>query len=62
MRYRVRVVRDVPTSVWFLAALVLIVIPPIASSWRSSTFERQRWAESDHAPADSSNEGGDDDE
>src|SRR5262249_52533097 len=27
VRYRVRVVRDVATSIWFLAALVLIVIP-----------------------------------
>jgi ribosomal protein S27E len=62
VRYRVRVIRDVPTSTWFLAALVLIVIPPIASTWRSATFERRRWAESDHAPADASTGGDDDDE
>jgi hypothetical protein len=62
VRYRVRVVRDAATSIWFLAALVLIVIPPIASTWRSATFERRRWAESDHAPAGSSNDEGDDDE
>jgi hypothetical protein len=62
VRYRVRVIRDAPTSIWFLAALVLIVIPPVASTWRSATFERQRWAESDHAPAGSSDDGDDDDE
>jgi ribosomal protein S27E len=47
--YRVRVVRDVATSIWFLVAVVLIVIPPIVSSRRSAAFEAQRWAESDHA-------------
>jgi ribosomal protein S27E len=62
VRYRVRVIRDVATSIWFVAALVLIVIPPIAATWRSATFERRRWAESDHGPADSSNHGDDDDE
>jgi ribosomal protein S27E len=60
VRYQVRVVRDVATSIWFLAALALIAIPPIASTWRSAAFERRRWAESDHAPAGSS--GGDDDD
>jgi len=62
VRYRVRVVRDVATSLWFLVAVVLIVIPPIASTWRSATFERRRWAESDDAPAASSHDGDDDDE
>jgi hypothetical protein len=47
VRYQVRVIRDVATSIWFLAALALIAIPPIASTWRSAAFERQRWAESD---------------
>jgi hypothetical protein len=48
MRYRVRVVRDVSTSLWFLVALVLIAIPPILASWRASKFEHRRWQESDH--------------
>jgi ribosomal protein S27E len=47
VRYQVRVVRDVATSIWFLAALALIAIPPIAATWRSAAFERRRWAESD---------------
>ena len=48
VRYRVRVVRDVSTSLWFLVALVLIAIPPILASWRAAMFEGQRWQESDH--------------
>ena len=48
IRYRVRVVRDVPTSLWFLVALVLIVIPPILAWRRAAMFERRRWQESDH--------------
>lgn len=62
VRYRVRVIRDAATSMWFLAALALLVIPPIASTWRSAAFERRRWAESDHAPAGWSPDGDDDDE
>jgi len=48
VRYRVRVLRDVSTSLWFLVALVLIVVPPILTTRRAFTFERQRWQESDH--------------
>jgi len=48
MRYRVRVVRDVSTSLWFMVALALIAVPPILASWRASMFEHRRWQESDH--------------
>jgi hypothetical protein len=48
MRYRVRVLRDVSTSLWFLVALALIVIPPGLATWRASKFEHYRWQESDH--------------
>jgi ribosomal protein S27E len=48
IRYRVRVVRDVSTSLWFLVALVLIVVPPILGSRRAAAFEHRRWQESDH--------------
>jgi len=48
IRYRVRVLRDVSTSLWFLVALVLILVPPILATRRAFTFERQRWQESDH--------------
>ena len=46
--YRVRVVRDVSTSLWFMVALVLIAVPPILASWRAVKFEGRRWQESDH--------------
>jgi len=48
IRYRVRVLRDVSTSLWFLVAVALIVAPPILASRRAWTFERLRWQESDH--------------
>jgi Domain of unknown function (DUF4178) len=48
MPYRVRVVRDVSTSLWFMVALVLIAAPPILASWRAWKFESRRWQESDH--------------
>jgi Domain of unknown function (DUF4178) len=48
IRYRVRVVRDVSTSLWYVVALVLIAVPPILASWRAVTFEHRRWQESDH--------------
>jgi hypothetical protein len=48
LRYRVRVVRDVSTSLWFMVALVLIAAPPILASWRAAMFEHRRWQESDH--------------
>jgi len=48
IRYRVRILRDVSTSLWFLVALVLILVPPILATRRAFTFERQRWQESDH--------------
>ena len=48
VRYRVRVVRDVSTSLWFLVALGLIAAPPILASWRAVKFEQRRWQESDH--------------
>jgi hypothetical protein len=46
--YRVRVVRDVSTSLWFMVALVMIAVPPILASWRAVKFEGRRWQESDH--------------
>jgi ribosomal protein S27E len=64
VQYRVTVVRDVSTSLWFLGALVLLAVPPIVTSWRAAAFEGKRWAESDHGSTDSSgdDEGDDDDD
>jgi hypothetical protein len=60
VRYRVTVVRDVVTSIWFLGALVLLALPPVMTSWRSMAFERRRWQESDYASSSSDGEGDDD--
>lgn len=59
MNYEVTVRRDVP-STWLLwVAFPLLLIPPILTGFRSLAFESKRWAESDYAPASSSD--GDDD-
>lgn len=62
VRYQVAVVRDVPTSLWFLSAVVLIAFPPITTSIRASAFEQRRWQESDHGPSGSSDDDDDDDD
>jgi ribosomal protein S27E len=54
VRYSVKVVRDVATSVWFVGALILVVLPPLMTSLRAAAFERRRWQESDHGGGQSS--------
>lgn len=58
VRYGVTVVRDVATPLWVIAALALLALPPILTTWRAFGFEQRRWAESDHATG----AGGDDDD
>lgn len=63
--YTLRVRRDSPSFVFYLFALIAIIIPPIFSVISSSSFESRRWAESDYAPSaddsdDSSDDSGDD--
>ena len=58
--YRVKVVRDVSTSLWFGVAMLLLLLPPVATGWRAMKFEGRRWAESDPGGGDSSKEGDDD--
>ena len=48
--YAVEVRRDVTVAGIFGIALVALLIPAIAITWRSMSFERARWAESDHPP------------
>jgi hypothetical protein len=55
--YDVRVIRDPPSLFMYLAALFLLVLPPVYVSLMSASFEHQRWMESDYPPAT-----GDDDE
>jgi uncharacterized protein DUF4178 len=48
--YSVQVKRDVPVLGFFGIALLALLLPAIAITWRSMNFERMRWAESDHPP------------
>src|SRR5215467_4308155 len=56
VQYRVAIIRDVPTSIWFLVALGLLAVPPILATWRSMAFETRRWQESDHSSSSSSDD------
>ena len=60
--YRVNVIEDVTTSLWYVVTVILMMIPPIVTSIRASGFESRRWAESDHGSSGSSNEDADDDD
>jgi hypothetical protein len=62
VQYTVRVVRDVATWVWFVGALILVMLPPVMSSFRSAAFERRRWQESDHGAGESDDDEEDDDD
>jgi hypothetical protein len=48
--YTVQVRRDVTVPGLFGVAFLALLIPAIAITWRSMSFERARWAESDHPP------------
>jgi ribosomal protein S27E len=60
--YRVNVIEDVTTSLWYVVTVILVMIPPIVTSIRASGFESRRWAESDHGSSGSSNQDADDDD
>jgi hypothetical protein len=62
VRYNVGVVRDVPTSLWFVGALIFVVIPPVLTSVRAWGFEGRRWAESDHGVSESARNQEDEDD
>jgi len=49
--YSLEVRRDVPVAGFYGIAFLMLLIPPILVSWRSFSFERSRWSESDHPPA-----------
>lgn len=53
--YTVEVRRDVPVFGIYGIALLALLVPVLVISWRSYTFERSRWSESDHPPMDFSN-------
>lgn len=59
--YEITAKRDVPQFSFFGIALLALVVPAAVITWRAISFEHLRWAESDHAPMESSDDGGDDD-
>ena len=46
----------------FALRSLALLVPPILTALRAASFETQRWAESDHAPASSSSDDDDDDD
>jgi hypothetical protein len=52
--YHISARRDVPQVGFFGIALLALILPAGLITWRSMSFEHLRWAESDHAPPDSS--------
>jgi hypothetical protein len=48
MNYNIVVKSGVPSFGWFVAAFILLPIPPIVYSVRAFSFENRRWAESDY--------------
>jgi hypothetical protein len=54
--YTIAVRRDVPRAWPFLAALVLLAVPPILAAFSQVRFEYARWQESDHPWSSSSDD------
>jgi hypothetical protein len=48
VNYEIVVRRDVPNFTWYWIAALLLLIPPIVTWYRSFSFERARWLESDY--------------
>lgn len=48
--YKVDLKRDVPVNAFYGIGLLALLIPAVALTWRSISFERARWSESDHPP------------
>jgi hypothetical protein len=61
VRYELDLRRNVPNYGFFGLAALLLLIPPVVTTFRKGGFEAARWRESDYAPStSSSSDGGDD--
>jgi hypothetical protein len=47
--YTLQIKRSVPSVAFFIIGAVLLLLPPIAATWRAVGFERKRWADSDYS-------------
>ena len=55
--YDLRLRRDVPNYGFFGLAALLLLIPPVLTTFRRGSFEAARWRESDYAPIKQSSSG-----
>jgi hypothetical protein len=46
--YEIKVRREAKGAGWVWFALIFLLIPPVLTSLRASSFESQRWSESDY--------------
>jgi hypothetical protein len=56
VNYSVSLHRDVPRAWPFLAALLVLAVPPVFTLGSHHSFESRRWAESDYAPEEEEEE------
>jgi len=47
----VEVRRDVPVMAFYGIGFLALLLPAVLITWRSVSFERSRWSESDHPPS-----------
>jgi hypothetical protein len=59
IEYDIVVKRDVPTTLYFVLAALVLALPPIFIAWNGYRFEYARWQESDYAASSSSSSGDD---
>ena len=50
--YSLKVRRDVPSAIYYVLAVIVLLIPPVFVSFRAMGFETARWQESDYATGD----------
>ena len=47
VNYSLKIRRDVPSPVYYVLAIVVLLVPPIFVTMRAASFEARRWQESD---------------